>query len=113
LCINPKENELKTPKEIAQEAAERGLTLRQATNTFLGEYLPPGTLDAGEEDNEAASRVLLAMRSFQEGAYWAVWRLHFEYLKDHPKVLDTMESIIEEREAVVQAIKDSQRIETH
>lgn len=58
-----------------QFAAKFEQTLREATNTFLNVTLHPEHIVRVGESPEVAKTVLLTMRSFQEGAYWAIGRV--------------------------------------
>lgn len=91
---------VRTVRQPDGQDFDRGLTLREATTRFMDGALPEEVLSRCTEDHDAASRAMLAMRAFQEGAFWACWRLYREVLSDKPRLLDVMESILKEHAAV-------------
>jgi len=79
---------------------DRGLTLREATTDFLSGALPEEVLAKAETDDESARMTMKMMRAFQEGAFWACWRLHLEMSKEKPDTLGVMENLLAEHAAV-------------
>ena len=86
----------KTHIDAANEADNRGLTLREATQHFLSGALPEEVLANAETDDEAARMTLKMMRAFQEGAFWACWLFHREFYQDKPDTFKLMCEILEE-----------------
>lgn len=86
----------KTNVEASNEAKNRGLTLREATQQFLSGALPEEVLANAETDDEAARLTVKMMRAFQEGAFWACWLLHREHCQDKPDTFKLMCQILEE-----------------
>ena len=82
------------------QPTDRGLTLREATQDFLSGALPEEVLAKAETDDESARTTVKMMRAFQEGAFWACWRLHLELSKEKPEILDVMEALLAEHAAV-------------
>jgi hypothetical protein len=56
----------------------QSLNLREATNVFMDGALSQKTKELAEHDGAEAKKMLMAMRSFQEGAFWMCWRLFHE-----------------------------------
>lgn len=93
----------------------QSLNLREATNYFLDGALSEKTKELAEHDGPEAKMMLMAMRSFHEGAFWMCWRLFHEIeekgerdvaglmvivnevLAEHAKVRDIVEGVLFEQ----------------